>query len=124
MTLTRFYLTGSIVIGLMCASILVNMISHSIADSLSYIIGALCLLWIPICLVAIFGMYKRPLYCFSPLLYITYIIVNYFTAPDSSFEASFDFTHILCLVFGLVYAFYNSLLLYKETKTQKIGLQS
>lgn len=95
------------------------MLAHSDSGSNNYFMGGVALLWVPMCLVAALCFLKRPLYGLSPVSYVAYFVINYFTAPENSFHAEFDATHIACVIFGVFFTALNTGFLIHEIRREK-----
>jgi len=113
-TLTKAYFMGSIGIGLFFALEILEMLKHADGNSNNYIMIVLGLGWVIVSAIAAIGFFRKPLYCLSPFSYVAYLVINYFTTPDSRSHAEFDAEGIACVIFGVYFTLFNSWLLYRE----------
>ena len=119
MSLTKLYFMCSIGLGLYFASHLVAMLAHADHTWNNYILALAALAWVPISLVATIGFLKKPLFCISPVSYVVYFALNYFTSPQNSFSAEFDVWGIASVVFGLLYVVLNVTFLAQHFKSDE-----
>lgn len=119
MTLSKAYFLISIIVGLDLASVLFDMLAHSDSSSNNYFMLGVAILWVPLSLIAALCFLKRPLYCLSPVSYVAYFVINYFTSPENSFHAEFDATHIACVIFGVFFTALNTGFLIREIRREK-----
>jgi hypothetical protein len=69
--------------------------------------AGIALLWVPISVVAFVCLRKKLIYLVSPLSYVSYFAINYFTAAENGTNAELDAEGITCVIFGLYYAALN-----------------
>jgi len=122
------YFLISILLGVFHFWHLFSMLRHAGAESNDYFMAGIAILWVPISLVASVCLRKKIIYLVSPLSYVSYFAINYFTSAENGTNAELDAGGIACVIFGLYYAALNSWFLIwalrKEREQLKVARQT